>query len=92
MSRTIRFVVLLLAISVSNEANAGRRGQSGEIVAVIPDGPEGIGCYWDRERIHCARYCYIEVDGHRFCRERPRDAHSQAPPQDLAPMILTPMK
>jgi len=44
--------------------------------------PEGRGCYWVRQRQYCARYCYIEVDGRRFCTEHARDAHSQAPVAD----------
>ncbi|MFA5949767.1 MAG: hypothetical protein WC807_05740 [Hyphomicrobium sp.] len=43
-------------------------------------GPQGVGCYWMRERLYCARYCYVEVDGRRYCRERSRLAFPQAPP------------
>ena len=56
------------------------------------DAPEGIGCYFERGRTFCSRYCYIEVDGHRFCRERPREARSQAPVEGLPIIQLTPMK
>jgi hypothetical protein len=42
-------------------------------------GPEGVGCYWYRQHQYCARYCYVEVDGYRYCREEQRDAYSQAP-------------
>ena len=39
----------------------------------------GLNCYWYRERYVCSRYCYLEVDGMRYCTRRERDAVSQAP-------------
>lgn len=45
-------------------------------------GPDGRGCYWMRQRLYCARYCYIEADGRRYCRERSRYAFPQAPYYD----------
>jgi hypothetical protein len=39
--------------------------------------PEGRGCYWHRQQYFCARYCYFEVDGRRYCVERERDAYPQ---------------
>ncbi|MET0653873.1 MAG: hypothetical protein ABWY63_15275 [Hyphomicrobiaceae bacterium] len=41
--------------------------------------PQGVGCYWFRGNLNCSRYCYWEIDGHRYCTRRLRDAHSQAP-------------
>lgn len=38
----------------------------------------GVGCYWYRGRYFCARYCYLEVDGKRYCVDREREARSQA--------------
>lgn len=35
------------------------------------------GCYYYRGRRYCARYCYWEVNGKRYCRDRLRRAHSQ---------------
>lgn len=40
----------------------------------------GVGCYWHRGHHYCNRYCYREIDGHRYCTARLRDAGSQAPP------------
>lgn len=42
----------------------------------VPPG-EARGCYFYRGRRHCGRYCYIEVDGKRYCRERAREAYPQ---------------
>lgn len=88
------FPVILIALLPLSQAHAySRRGPAvPAVTAAVPDGPEGIGCYWERERLYCARYCYVEVDGHRFCRSRPREAHSQAPAEELPPLLLTPMK
>ncbi len=46
---------------------------------IVPPAPQGVGCYWYRGREFCGRYCYWEVNGKRYCREREREAHSQAP-------------
>lgn len=84
----------LIAISLAATSNATvARGLSAmPRVVAVPDAPEGIGCYFERGRTFCSRYCYIEVDGHRFCRERPREARSQAPVEELPVISLTPMK
>jgi hypothetical protein len=39
---------------------------------------EGRGCYWYRQRQYCGRYCYTEINGQRYCREREREAFPQA--------------
>ena len=80
--------VSLLAVAPDARAGTTRRAINGP---ALSDAPEGIGCYWYRQRMTCSRYCYIEVDGHRFCREHTHGAHSQAPPSDQ-PIILSPMK
>jgi hypothetical protein len=37
------------------------------------------GCYWHRQKQYCGRYCYIEGNGIRYCRERAREAFPQMP-------------
>lgn len=54
---------------------------------VMPPTPQGVGCYFYREREYCGRYCYWEVNGKRYCRERAREAHSQVP---LVPYVVVP--
>ncbi|HEX2840996.1 hypothetical protein [Hyphomicrobium sp.] len=39
---------------------------------------EARGCYYRRGREYCGRYCYIEINGRRYCQERARDAVPQA--------------
>lgn len=36
------------------------------------------GCYWRRGERYCSRYCYIEVNGKRYCSQRQREAVPQA--------------
>ncbi len=77
-----------LAVGTSSWAEAQDRYQ---VPYVTPHaGPEGRGCYWMRQRLYCARYCYIEIDGRRYCQERARWAYPQAPEYDLfAPDVRT---
>lgn len=83
------FSALVFLISVADAIAGGPR--------MAPRGPEagpigGVGCYWYRQRSHCGRYCYIEADGARYCTERQRDAHSQAPAEVRLPFFMQPMK
>lgn len=77
------YVLALLAMTVSVPAEAQLR-RLPERVAVLPAG-ERVGCYWYRQREYCSRYCYWEINGKRYCRERERDAWSQAPVVDVYP-------
>jgi hypothetical protein len=40
-------------------------------------GPEASGCYFSRGEMYCGRYCYVEINGKRYCQPRARDAHPQ---------------
>ena len=40
-------------------------------------GPEAKGCYFSRGEMFCGRYCYIEINGKRYCQVRERDAYPQ---------------
>ena len=91
--RPIGFLALMaISLAATSGVSLARRLTPVPGVIEVPDAPEGIGCYFERGRTFCSRYCYIEVDGHRFCRERPREARSQAPVEDLPIIHLTPMK
>ena len=46
--------------------------------AYIAPETQAHGCYYHRGRRYCARYCYWEVNGRRYCQKRLRQAHSQA--------------
>jgi hypothetical protein len=49
--------------------------------------PMGQGCYWMRQRLYCSRYCYIEIDGRRYCREREYLGFPQAPDELVEPRL-----
>ncbi len=72
-----RSVLVLVSLLLATEAAdaAARRYRWLAPVEIA----EGKGCYWERGREFCGAYCYYEVNGKRYCRERLRDAHSQAP-------------
>ena len=93
-ARVLPFVGLLLcALHLASDAQAdARRTSALPVIVEVPVGPEGMGCYWERGRLYCSRYCYIEIDGRRFCRERSREAYSQAPPPDLPVILHVPVK
>ena len=40
-------------------------------------GPEASGCYFSRGEMFCGRYCYIEINGKRYCQPRERNAYPQ---------------
>ena len=80
--RTLKFACGLLALTALPAVAGDYRTpapRGGVAVVYSYLGPEGVGCYWYRQHQYCARYCYIEVDGNRYCREDERDAYSQAP-------------
>lgn len=52
----------------------------------------GVGCYWYRSRYFCSRYCYLEVDGKRYCVEREREARSQAAEPDDEDVVRGPRR
>ena len=85
-------VLMAIFLATTGSETLARRLTPIPRVVEVMDAPEGIGCYFERGRTFCSRYCYIEVDGHRFCRERPREARSQAPVEGLPIIQLTPMK
>lgn len=75
MARNATLVIALLACCSSATAGSRYRPQ----IYVYETPTEARGCYYYRGRQTCGRYCYIEVDGNRYCRERARDAYPQAP-------------
>ena len=73
-------LVLLAAILLPACApyESQERPRRHRVVPEYDTTPEARGCYWYRERRYCSRYCYVEFDGRRFCRERQREAFPQA--------------
>ena len=78
MSRTfLRIGAAVLAVSIQGAAAGPRRGPPA-LIGQAPPPLEAAGCYYYRERQYCGRYCYMEVNGRRYCQRFERDAHPQA--------------
>ncbi len=63
-------------VSLVGTADAARRGQG----LPHPDDvfvAEGRGCYWARGAMTCSRFCYLEIDGRRYCHNRSDQAFPQ---------------
>jgi hypothetical protein len=69
--------VVVLAIIVSSPVLAQHGPRVAREPAVVLSETQGVGCVWYRQRLDCSRYCYVEVNGKRYCREREREAHPQ---------------
>jgi hypothetical protein len=65
----------LALLTLAGSALAGGRH---EAVAGCPALLTAEGCYWNRGRRYCSRYCYIEANGHRYCNQRESEAVPQA--------------
>ncbi len=69
--------LITFGLLMPDAAAAGPRYQPYLAPPTVASGPEGVGCVWYRQRLDCSRYCYWEVNGRRYCRERERGAHAQ---------------
>jgi hypothetical protein len=46
------------------------------------------GCYWHRGTRHCSQYCYVEINGRRYCNPRESEAVPQGDPyQPVRPAV-----
>ncbi len=75
-------LIIASAVAIGDTALAEAAGDTGGYYVPAPVYvPEPVvearGCYFYRGRRTCGRYCYIEVDGKRYCRDRPREAYPQ---------------
>lgn len=70
------------AATVATASIAGAQGRAPPPrVEWAPAPLEYRGCYYYRGREHCGRYCYLEVNGKRYCQRRYREARPQAGPE-----------
>jgi hypothetical protein len=78
--RQVLLPIFAFAVLLPHHAAAGpRMDRYSERYMAGPVTPlEARGCYYRRGREYCGRYCYIEVNGRRYCQERRRDAVPQA--------------
>jgi hypothetical protein len=69
--------VVVIAMVVSSPALAQHAPRVDRTMPMAIGQTEGVGCVWYRQRLDCSRYCYVEVNGKRYCREREREAYPQ---------------
>ena len=80
----MRLAILMVLAAVSAvSASASEEGRRVPVVVGVVAEPEAVGCYWKLGRRYCARYCYWEVNGHRYCHSRAREAYPQGPVPDI---------
>ena len=83
------FSIASLVVAETASAQWVRRSSRSADRPAFDGEPEGRGCFWYRQREYCGRYCYVEANGQRYCRERERRAYPQAPePQSPAADVL----
>jgi hypothetical protein len=78
LRNTQTYLALLLTLAFTGTADAHTRRLRPIPQAELPP-VEGRGCYFERGVEYCGSYCYVEINGKRYCQQRLRDAHSQAP-------------
>ncbi len=69
-----------------------RGGLPAPIAAYELDPIQGVGCYWARQRVLCARYCYWQPDGRRYCVTHERQARREYVPTAPMPFVEWPLK
>jgi hypothetical protein len=72
-----KLVMAATALSVLLLALPARAHQVSHIDVIEEPGPEASGCYFSRGQMYCGRYCYVEINGKRYCQPRARDAYPQ---------------
>jgi len=73
--RPLLFVGLLVFGASAWVAQASAGGRAVE----NPQWHDSKGCYAFRGRITCSRYCWRDLNGHRYCHERESLAYPHTP-------------
>jgi hypothetical protein len=79
---TLVGVVVAIGMLVSAPVDARDRRGAVPVAGPLDTADEtsaAKGCYWYRQKQYCGRYCYIEGNGIRYCREREPEAFPQMP-------------
>jgi hypothetical protein len=85
MRKTFLIAPVLAILAGPQAAFSGPRAESFVEVPVVPI--EARGCYYRRGREYCGRFCYVEINGRRYCQERRRDAVPQASFYEIWPPL-----
>lgn len=79
----MRFIVrhLCLVFLLAGPAQAGGEWRGGED-SFADEAPAfyAKGCYWRGGVRHCSSYCYVEINGKRYCHIRESGAFPQGNP------------
>ena len=79
----MRFMVrhLIFLLAFAGPAQAGGEWRGGED-PFADEGPAfyARGCYWRGGVRYCSQYCYLEINGKRYCHKRERVAVPQGDP------------
>jgi hypothetical protein len=78
MRKTLVFAPVSIVLAVAGFSASSAADPRRDRFVEVPVPIEAKGCYYRRGREYCGRYCYIEVNGRRYCQERRRDAVPQA--------------
>lgn len=75
----MRYLALVTAIATLAAATAEAGPRRGSPIPRPDDVfvAEGKGCTWFKGEMSCPRFCYLEVDGRRYCHERSAQAFPQ---------------
>lgn len=87
--RLIFAFLLLLAPIAGAHAESARVSGKDDAFSESNQAPlYARGCYWHRGTRHCSQYCYVEINGRRYCNERERLAVPQGDPyQPVRPAV-----
>jgi hypothetical protein len=79
MSPIARIAALLILFAGPAQAGGEWLGE-GE--SYRQEGPTSFarGCYWRRGERYCSTYCYLEINGKRYCNQRESEAVPQGDP------------
>ncbi len=79
--RSLLGVAIAVAVSATGGGGALAQGNGAKDFARSGDAPLfARGCYWYRGVRRCSQYCYIEIDGVRYCQDREFNAVPQGDP------------
>jgi hypothetical protein len=75
---------LTVGLAIAGGVGAEARDRRGAVPVAGPvdtadETSAAKGCYWYRQKQYCGRYCYIEGNGIRYCRDREPEAFPQMP-------------
>jgi hypothetical protein len=83
------FAFLMLLVPTGAQAEPARASSKDDGLSEL-DGPPlyARGCYWHRGTRYCSQYCYVEINGRRFCNTRESEAVPQGDPyQPVRPAV-----